>query len=155
MCKENMAPGKTTTTFCGTPDYIAPEPPFEAENEEDLFDAIKKDDVLYPVWLTREAVSVLKGFMTKNHTRRLGCGPMGEQSIREHQFFRTINWEKLEARQITPPFKPKIKSRTDVDNFDRDFTREEPRLTPVEKEVIANIDQKDFRGFSYVNPNFV
>ncbi len=115
MCKEGILNGVTTTTFCGTPDYIAPEvrlvnqnehnlrltsltsfwtsfisliqilqeleygpsvdwwalgvlmyemmagqPPFEADNEDDLFESILHDDVLYPVWLSKEAVSILK-----------------------------------------------------------------------------------------------
>ena len=37
------------------------QPPFEADNEDDLFESILNDDVLYPVWLSREAVSILKG----------------------------------------------------------------------------------------------
>lgn len=37
------------------------QPPFEAESEDDLFEAILHEDVLYPVWLSREAVSILRG----------------------------------------------------------------------------------------------
>ena len=42
-------------------EMMAGQPPFEADNEDDLFESILHDDVLYPVWLSREAVSVLKG----------------------------------------------------------------------------------------------
>ena len=42
-------------------EMMAGQPPFEADNEEDLFDAIVKDEVLYPIWLSREATSILRG----------------------------------------------------------------------------------------------
>jgi len=42
-------------------EMMAGQPPFEADNEDDLFESILHDDVLYPVWLSKEAVSVLKG----------------------------------------------------------------------------------------------
>lgn len=42
-------------------EMMAGQPPFEAENEDDLFESILHDDVLYPVWLGKEAVSALKG----------------------------------------------------------------------------------------------
>lgn len=42
-------------------EMMAGQPPFEADNEDDLFESILHDDVLYPVWLSREAVSILKG----------------------------------------------------------------------------------------------
>jgi novel protein kinase C epsilon type len=41
-------------------EMMAGQPPFEADNEDDLFESILHDDVLYPVWLNKEAVSVLK-----------------------------------------------------------------------------------------------
>ena len=47
-------------------EMMAGQPPFEADNEDDLFESILHDDVLYPVWLSKEAVSVLKGVRTYN-----------------------------------------------------------------------------------------
>uniref|UniRef100_UPI003AAE5AAA protein kinase C epsilon type isoform X3 n=1 Tax=Centroberyx gerrardi TaxID=166262 RepID=UPI003AAE5AAA len=178
MCKEGILNGVTTTTFCGTPDYIAPEilqeldygpsvdwwalgvlmyemmagqPPFEADNEDDLFESILHDDVLYPVWLSKEAVSILKAFMTKSPNKRLGCVVAQglEEAIKLHAFFREIDWTLLEQRKIRPPFKPRIKTKRDVNNFDQDFTREEPVLTPVDDTIIKQINQDEFKGFSY------
>ena len=49
--------------------------------------------------------------MTKNPDRRLGCVPgIGEVAINKHPFFAYIDWSKLEARQVRPPFQPQIVS---------------------------------------------
>uniref|UniRef100_A0A674D074 Protein kinase C n=1 Tax=Salmo trutta TaxID=8032 RepID=A0A674D074_SALTR len=178
MCKEGIINGVTTTTFCGTPDYIAPEilqeleygpsvdwwalgvlmyemlagqPPFEADNEDDLFESILHDDVLYPVWLSKEAVSILRAFMTKAPAQRLGCvlSQGCDEAIKKHSFFKDIDWTLLEQRRLKPPFKPRIKTKRDVNNFDQDFTREDPVLTPTDEAVIRQINQEDFKGFSF------
>lgn len=46
------------------------------------------------------------------------------------------------------------KSRTDTSNFDRDFTSEEPTLTPVDSAIIKAINQEEFQGFSFVNDDY-
>ena len=46
------------------------------------------------------------------------------------------------------------KSKVDANNFDRDFTSEEPTLTPVDAAVVKAINQEEFRGFSFINPDY-
>uniref|UniRef100_G3P0Y8 Protein kinase C n=1 Tax=Gasterosteus aculeatus aculeatus TaxID=481459 RepID=G3P0Y8_GASAC len=171
MCKEGIFDGITTGTFCGTPDYIAPEilqemlygpsvdwwalgvllyemlsghAPFEAENEDDLFESILNEDIVYASWLSAEAVNILKALLTKNPARRLGCvaSGVGEDAVTSHAFFADIDWEKLNRREMEPPFKPRIvKTAEDVNNFDPDFTQEAPTLTPIDEPLIPSINQ--------------
>lgn len=46
--------------------------------------------------------------LTKNPQKRLGSGENGEKNVRDHIFFRRIDWNKIESREVQPPYKPKI-----------------------------------------------
>ncbi|XP_033938838.1 protein kinase C, delta b isoform X1 [Pseudochaenichthys georgianus] len=175
MCKEKVFGDVRATTFCGTPDYIAPEillgqkytfsvdwwsfgvlvyemligqSPFQGDDEDELFDSIRSDTPHYPRWITKETKSLIELLFERDSTRRLGV--VGD--IRAHPFFKTINWPALEKREMVPPFKPKVKSPSDCSNFDREFLSEKPRLSHADKNLIDSMDQAAFAGFSFINP---
>ncbi|XP_035230048.1 atypical protein kinase C-like [Stegodyphus dumicola] len=187
MCKEGIRPGDTTSTFCGTPNYIAPEilrgedyafgvdfwalgvllyemlagrSPFDivgaAENpdqntEDFLFQVILDKTIRIPRSISVKAQSVLKGFLNKNPVERLGC-QSGFSDITSHPFFKSIDWQLLESKQVPPPYKPKLETDRDLDHFDPQFTSEPVVLTPDDMKEIEKIDQSEFEGFEYVNP---
>ncbi|XP_021265198.1 protein kinase C delta type isoform X1 [Numida meleagris] len=177
MCKENVVGENKASTFCGTPDYIAPEilqglkytfsvdwwsfgvllyemligqSPFHGDDEDELFESIRVDTPHYPRWITKESKDILEKLFERDPTRRLGV----TGNIRDHPFFKTINWTTLEKREVEPPFKPKVKSASDYNNFDREFLNEKPKLSYSDKNLIDSMDQSVFNGFSFTNPKF-
>lgn len=44
------------------------------------------------------------------------------------------------------------KTKRDVNNFDQDFTKEDPVLTPTDETIIRQINQEEFKDFSYCAP---
>ncbi|EDW62550.1 putative protein kinase C delta type homolog isoform X3 [Drosophila virilis] len=180
MCKLQIYLDKTADSFCGTPDYMAPEiikgekynqnvdwwsfgvllyemligqSPFSGCDEDELFWSICNEIPWFPVYISAEATGILKGLLEKDYTKRIGSQYSPAGDIADHLFFRPIDWNLLEKRQIEPPFKPQVKHPLDTQYFDRVFTRERVRLTPIDKEILASMDQKQFHGFTYTNPH--
>ncbi|KAJ1845595.1 Serine/threonine kinase [Coemansia sp. RSA 2703] len=178
LCKENMGYGQTTITFCGTPEFMAPEivleqrygravdwwafgvliyemilgtSPFHGEDENEIFESILEDEILYPVRMSRDSVFICQALLEKEPSKRLGSGPNDAEDIMKHSFFAGVNWDDVLNKKVPPPYVPDIRGRFDVSNFDPEFTNEKPGLTPTNT-IIDSHDQKEFSNFDYVSP---
>jgi len=139
--------------------------PFRGEDEDEIFDAILEDEPLYPITMPRDAVSLLQRvsraisrgvpanaqLLTRDPARRLGAGEADAEDIKRHLFFKDVNFDDVFHKRIPPPYFPTIGSATDTSNFDQEFTREQPTLTPVHTQLSAT-DQQEFAGFSWIAP---
>jgi len=136
------SPDAITRTFCGSPEYLAPEmllqkgydhavdwwafgtilyemlvgtPPFYCQEIQKMYHNILTQPVtFYSAFMSREAMQLVHGLLEKTPRRRWRC-----REIKRSAFFQTIDWGKLYRKELDPPFKPEVRGKSDTTNFEQ------------------------------------
>ncbi|CEM32786.1 unnamed protein product [Vitrella brassicaformis CCMP3155] len=182
LSKEGIQDNTSARSLCGTPEYLAPEilnqtghgkavdwwslgaliyemltglPPFYTRDREKLFENIRAGDLRYPSFISPVAKSLLQGLFQRDPNRRLGGGNTDADEIKCHPFYASVDWDALLQRRITPPFRPSLASKTDVQYFDKEFVSLPVINSEVPDSALTHAMQQDdnhFEGFTY-DPN--
>ncbi|XP_077732017.1 G protein-coupled receptor kinase 4 isoform X8 [Canis aureus] len=79
----------------------------EKVKREEVERRVKKDTEEYSKKFSEDSKSICKMLLTKNPKHRLGC-KAGAVEVKGHPVFKDINFKRLEANMLDPPFCPDV-----------------------------------------------
>jgi serine/threonine protein kinase len=136
-----------TFTTCGTPDYFAPEliaseghtvavdwwtlgiliyelmggnPPFESESPLKTYEKVMNGGI-EKVNFHKNCKGVVEplivGLLRQDPADRIPMLPGGIKNVMDHEWFKGFDWTAMKEGSMDPPYKPTVKSKTDMKNF--------------------------------------
>lgn len=172
LSKQLAGEDEQTNTFCGTPDYLAPEillgkgygvgvdwwslgvlvyemlggmTPFSSEdpdNQNETYQNILNQDPEFMPSMPSDACDFIEQCLKKDPSQRIT-----DDQIQSHPWFADINWDDLLNKKVQPPFVPQVSGAEDTSNIDEVFTQEDAQqMTPSDQTALAG---NEFEGFTF------